>query len=211
MIVSHLHRFIFLKTRKTAGTSIEIALSRHCGPDDIITPVTPEDEVLRQQEGGRGPQHHDTEPPAYNHMPAQRVRRLVGEDVWRSYYKFAVERNPWDVVVSSFSYGLDHGSGTQTLRRLTEGPRLAKLARNAKVYRIDGQVAVDRVCRFESLESDLGEVWRHLGLPEPVALPHAKASSPRAGRHYREFYDEETAERVRQEFAATVETFGYRF
>ncbi|MEL6382956.1 MAG: chondroitin 4-O-sulfotransferase, partial [Cyanobacteria bacterium J06626_18] len=32
MIISHEYKFIFLKTRKTAGTSIEIALSKFCGP-----------------------------------------------------------------------------------------------------------------------------------------------------------------------------------
>jgi len=37
VIASHRHRFVFVKTRKTAGTSLEIALSRHCGPDDVVT------------------------------------------------------------------------------------------------------------------------------------------------------------------------------
>jgi len=37
MIVSHKHHFIFLKTRKTAGTSIELALRRIIGPEDIVT------------------------------------------------------------------------------------------------------------------------------------------------------------------------------
>jgi hypothetical protein len=32
VIVSHEHVFVFLKTEKTAGTSVEIALSRSCGP-----------------------------------------------------------------------------------------------------------------------------------------------------------------------------------
>ena len=55
MIVSHEHKFIFLKTKKTAGTSIELALSQLCGPDDIITPLTQIDEALRA--GGRGAQN----------------------------------------------------------------------------------------------------------------------------------------------------------
>lgn len=51
MIISHKHRFIFIKTRKTAGTSIEISLARYCGPDDIITPITLADEPLRGRFG----------------------------------------------------------------------------------------------------------------------------------------------------------------
>ena len=38
MIVSHKYKFIFIKTRKTAGTSIEYNLSKYLGKEDIITP-----------------------------------------------------------------------------------------------------------------------------------------------------------------------------
>ncbi|TAE78164.1 MAG: hypothetical protein EAZ84_02360 [Verrucomicrobia bacterium] len=41
MVISHKHRFIFIKTAKTAGTSIEAFLSPHCGPDDVFTPTFP--------------------------------------------------------------------------------------------------------------------------------------------------------------------------
>ncbi|MER7477408.1 hypothetical protein ABTX60_07095 [Streptomyces sp. NPDC126510] len=44
---------IFVRTRKTAGTSVEIALSRHAGQRDIITSKSPRDEALRATEGGR--------------------------------------------------------------------------------------------------------------------------------------------------------------
>ena len=52
MIVSHAHKFIFIKTKKTAGTAIEAALSELCGPDDVITPYRAESEGARK---GRGP------------------------------------------------------------------------------------------------------------------------------------------------------------
>ena len=49
MIISHKHQFIFIKTKKTAGTSIEIALSQFCGEKDIITTISEEDEQIRQE------------------------------------------------------------------------------------------------------------------------------------------------------------------
>jgi len=57
MIFSHKHRFIFIKGRKVAGTSIEIALSSYCGPQDIITPISPVDELKRLTHGGK-PQNY---------------------------------------------------------------------------------------------------------------------------------------------------------
>ena len=53
VIVSHKHRFVFIRCRQTASTSLEIALSRLCGPDDIVTPMHPRAELLRADLGGR--------------------------------------------------------------------------------------------------------------------------------------------------------------
>jgi hypothetical protein len=50
--------FLFIKSSKTAGTSIEIALSRHlCHPLDLITPFGTRDEFLRMAFGASSPRN----------------------------------------------------------------------------------------------------------------------------------------------------------
>ena len=44
MIISHSRKFIFVKTYKTAGSSLEIALSKYCAKGDVLTPVDSEEE-----------------------------------------------------------------------------------------------------------------------------------------------------------------------
>ena len=57
MIISHKYKFIFIKLRKTAGTSLEIALSQYCNKDDIITPISKDDENYRKSRGFSGPRN----------------------------------------------------------------------------------------------------------------------------------------------------------
>jgi len=53
MILSVAHKFIFVRGRKVGGTSVEIALSTLCGPDDIVPPLVARDERTRQALNGR--------------------------------------------------------------------------------------------------------------------------------------------------------------
>jgi len=215
VIVSHEHRFIFLKTRKTAGTSVEIALSRICGPEDIITPITETDEHLRKTLGGRPPQHY-TSPPlemkARAHLPANAVRRIVGTDVWESYFKFAIERNPWDAVVSLYYWRIRDNPTPVAFEDFVNSDEVPRWAeKNARIYRLQGQVVVDELCRFESLGRDVDGIWSTLGLPGAPELPRAKGDyRPREAR-YPTMYTPATAERVGDIFAAMTAEFGYGF
>ncbi len=126
MIVSHQHRFIFVKGTKVGGTSVEMALSAICGPDDIVTPVTPVDDKPRIERGNvprnyalrrateidyarrireATPEELDnvripmTESRFFNHMPLARAERMLGPAV-DAYTVVCVERNPYEKVIS---------------------------------------------------------------------------------------------------------------
>lgn len=207
MIASHAHRFVFVKTRKTAGTSLEIALSRHCGPTDIVTRISTEDEELRAAAGGVGPQNDDTDPSSYAHMGARRVIEVLGRETWDAYFTFAVERNPFDVVASSWRYSARKPSFTKTFAEFVRTPRrLDRLALNERLYRMGGQVVVDQVYRYEELPAAVADISSRLGLD--LDLPHAKQGS---GPHYRELYGPGDAEIVAARFERTIREFGYEF
>lgn len=220
VIVSHAHRFAFLKTRKTAGTSVEIALSTVCGPDDVITPVTDADERLRAECGGRPPQNYESPPlprKAFNHMPASMVRQLLGKQAWGDYFTFSVERNPWDAVVSLYHWrhrreNLGGDAEPPTFADFVHEPVVEELAvKNFRGYRINGEIAVDRVLRYEHLAEEFADVWTTLGLPGEPALPRAKAASRPRGPSYASYYDDESRARVAELFAAAIADFGYTF
>lgn len=226
MIVSHQHRFIFLKTTKTAGTSVEIALSQYCGPDDIITEMAPEDEAIRQQAGFPGPQHlrvplehyarddwirllRGRRAKYFNHIPAVRLRGWLPDDVWSDYFKFAIVRNPWDRAVSRYFW--NRTSPEETFSAFVDRGGLRKNVEGGfPVYSIDGEVAVDHVIEFESLSNGLGEVARKVGLGDSLELPWAK-SQYRDDRHYRELIDPAMRDRIARMFSEEIELFGYEF
>jgi hypothetical protein len=91
-------------------------------------------------------------------------------------------------------------------------PNIEQLAtRNYQAYHLKGEVAVDRVLRFESLADDLAGVWQHLSLPGEPLLPHAKSGARPSGSDYRDLYNDTSADLVRRVFARQITELGYEF
>ena len=88
MIASFSNNFIFLKTRKVGGTSLEIVLSSWCSGDDVCTALPPADERIRARFGGqkRNNLAPDGSVRFYNHLPAEDIRRELPE-LWDRAYQ----------------------------------------------------------------------------------------------------------------------------
>ncbi|WP_243397348.1 sulfotransferase family 2 domain-containing protein [Crocosphaera subtropica] len=102
VLVSHKHKFIYMKTRKTAGTSVEIFFEPFCRPpkqEAHFTDLIISDVGIVGARGGN-PNTKDW----FNHIPAYLVKEKLGLSKWDTYFKFCVIRNPWDKMVSTYWY-----------------------------------------------------------------------------------------------------------
>ncbi|WP_158971873.1 sulfotransferase family protein [Chachezhania sediminis] len=220
MLVSHTHRFIYFKTVKTAGTSVEMALQRYCLPPDMA-----EDTVQALKEaametetgivGKRGPSRPGVDH-WFNHMPAQRIRRQLDDPaIWNGYLKFCNIRNPWDKVVSWFHFRhpqaktLSHAETVASFRAWLPGTD--EVGRDFHIYSIDGKPVADDYIRYDRLEEDFTRICGKLDL-DPGILPRFKtAERGDAKIPYQDYYDDASRARVAQDFAPDIAAFGWTF
>jgi len=236
MIISHKYKFIFIKTRKTAGTSIETYLSRYCDKKDIITPVgnEPETEVhkSRNWKGFFNPfpelflfdgnvkslakpfKDFLFREKFYNHIPAYRVKARVPQKIWDSYYKFCVERNPWDKTISHYSMVNQRSNDGLTFDEYISKKNFCfnfPLYMDHKHQRI----IVDKVLKHENLYSELGEVFADIGIPfDGVLNVRAKSHYRKDKRPYQEVFSGEYKKHrdvIADAFKKEIELHGYSF
>jgi Sulfotransferase family len=191
-VISNIHEFIFIHINKTGGTSIEKAFQPDADQVDV----------------------------RHKHAPVA-FYKLTFPDQFRTYFKFAFVRNPWDWLVSRYHWSRDRQhlfdySFDEFLTRLKKRIRLSQTALwledealkpQLDRLTIKGAIAVDFVGRFENLQSDFDLVCCRLQI-EPRTLQHVHKTHH---AHYADYYSDENRKIVEQLYAADIATFGYRF
>ena len=147
----------------------------------------------------------------------------------RNYYKFAFCRNPWDRMVSLYSYCI---SGSEMYGKFNS-PKIEKI-KELFTFKLFCQMLgsgffignnfiwkahyrqqldfinvtnIDFIGRFENLQEDFYTVCDNAGIPRQE-LQHINKSNR---KHYTEYYDDETKQIVAEKYAKDIEYFGYKF
>jgi len=193
MLVSHRHKFIFLKTQKTASTSIEIGLSAFMGsPGDIITPISSEDEQLRRNLNAPGPRNYLASPIEYrvkdawrlasrfklkkrffNHIPAHLAQSRLPAPIWREYLIVSIERHPFDRAISSYYWRTRKMANPPSVNEYVLNAPSKELS-NWQIYSINDHIVANFMMRYETLGDDLLRLSELLRLPRPIELPEKK-------------------------------------
>lgn len=177
-VISAQHGFIFVKTTKTGGTSVEVELSKLVEKRAIVTPVIPPEPGHDPRNYRRGPLRK----PFYNHMPAALIRRYLGDKAFFGSYRFCVERDPITKCISHF-----HMLANSSLHRPGNLPPLSwaeyveagefPIDVDKYVDWVDGrrQLVVNEVIPYETMQEDLARIGRELGIGPINLSVRAKA------------------------------------
>lgn len=204
-MISHKHRCIFIHNPKCAGNSIAKAL-----------------QIGQYNHPNRGSVMYKLQ----YHQDLATHKRLLDKNIYNSYYKFSIVRNPFDRVVSAyFWYKHNDSKSTRRVRNILPDTftgyvlQLNKLQSHPviKVHShffcqydtvFNGHVTdLDFLGRFETLESDINIIAKALDITDLV-LPHINKKDR---SHYREYYTPETKRIVEDLFKLDLEHFNYEF
>ncbi|WP_289036294.1 sulfotransferase family 2 domain-containing protein [uncultured Roseibium sp.] len=176
MIISHSHKFIFIKTRKTAGSAIEIALSKFLGPNDIIT-----SSPLEGIEARNCPDELKNRYGFYDGHQGQDYIRKEFPNEWRNYYKFTSERHPVDKVLSGYRWSMVLNDKYRAIGIDVKKPKpnsLSEFLNSGRTpcdwtkYAKNDVVLVDTVIEHKKINDGYRHVCNEIGLPQN-SLPEA--------------------------------------
>lgn len=232
-IVSHKYKTIFLKTMKTAGSSVEAALVKVCDTKDWVAtgsdlePLdhsffhTPNRTVsaLPRERGLKRKISRVYVPPAwrlYQHSSAIDVKRNVGAAIWAEYYKITVERNPWDRMLSLWRWRNPTGalSFEEFLGGIEAGHEDHGLKgresswSNWPIYTIGDNIVADKVIIYSILEEDIERAFKSQGIPVVDPLPKLKAGHRHPTDEIGKLTDDQI-DRIGKLHLREVEAFGF--
>tara|TARA_Y100001938_G_C8099594_1_gene440605 strand:- start:1172 stop:1789 length:618 start_codon:yes stop_codon:yes gene_type:complete len=203
-VICFKHRCIFVHIPKTGGQSI----SRHFRKIGKIRGS----DTWSNRDPLRGP-------PRLAHLTAEEyvTGKHVTPQFFNSSFKFSFVRNPWQRVVSEFSWRkhlwkkISFDDWVKQLQFINTDDFCDK-KRHLKpqqefLYDDEENQLVDFIGRYENLQADFNTVLEELKL-SPSKLPYINRSSHKDYVHY---YNQESKQIIAQKYAKDIEYFGYEF
>lgn len=196
MIISHKYKFVFLHTRKTAGTSIEKALMPHLGPADVCTGSVM-DKVPRK----------NCPPNLKGHASHVRIKAIF--DYWdlSEYHWWCVERNSYEKAFSDWWFHriINSRYTTKLFKAFVEKNELSDWPRYYSAGRFQAEVI-----QFDKLHEEWPRLMRSLQLPEiDITKFRCKVAVNRPPLHY--VYTDQIKRMVANQCRNEIEAFGYEF
>jgi len=154
----------------------------------------------------------------HKHARAVDVLNKFGEEKIKEYYLFSFVRNPYDRLVSLYYYIRQSRThkNNQDLSNMSFSEFIDWYINQEPVKQIDyliepstGALLVDFIGKYENLAEDLKIIQNQTRI-NGGTLKHKKKSISRRSAELRDYYDDESAEKVSKYFSDDFDLLGYQ-
>ena len=223
MLVSHRYKFIYLKNRKVAGSSVESVFQKYCLPEGLEGSYSKFEDVVPSHFSNSGIiagrlSGYDAAIGWKPHSKADDVLKFLGEDLFYSYFKFSVIRNPFDKMVSKFWWRSEDCSLVEKQNDLKYiRDKFSKFVFNGgksmdwKVHTINNNPICDFYIKYEDLNNGVAKCFEKIGLKDNYVVPKFKSKTRLSKFKYQDYYTEDTKEVVEKIYKNEIDFFKYQF
>ena len=215
MIVSPGRNYIFVHIPKTGGPSLALALEARAMKEDLMLGDTPK----ARQRRGRWADLPPARGRLWKHATLADIEGAIDPDLIDRAFVFTLVRNPWDRLVSYWSWLAAQRFDNPQVRLarslpfadFVTHPDVAAALRAWPAARYvagsDGRERPALFIRLEHFAQDAAPLFAHLGFS--LDLPRENASDRPAD--WRGFYDSHLVDHVAEICESDIQRFGYRF
>lgn len=207
VLISHLKKFIYIKNSKVAGTSVEAYFERYCLDPNRNIKIVEKRNTEITKFGIIGNREDGISNKFYNLMSANEIKKLLSKDIFNSYFKFCVVRNPYDKMVSLYNMLKNRNKLKLSFEEFCKRHHCI----NYKRYFINNKSCIDFYIRFEYLKEDLEKVCNILNIKFDYSLLPKFKTQFRKDNDYRKYYTEETKKIVYEKHIKEFKMFNYKF
>ncbi len=205
MIFSESRQFIFFAVPKTGTHAVRAALRPHLSTSDW------EQQLRYGQQLSPLPKIAEIN---HGHVSYRQLSDVIGEETLQTLFSFAFTRHPFDrfVSVCAFLARTDasyNENPTEWMKRALQRPQFRQRVLAATQCSLlsdqDGNVKLDYVGRFETLQSDFDTICARIGLPM-VPLEFKNTSAHKA---FQKLLDDDLREILWKRYETDFVTFNY--
>ena len=214
MIISHKNKFIFIKPRKIAGTSITLLLERHCGSNDVVgkmDEITKENKLIYKARNIKAIDGYIIE--KHESIKNLLEHKIVTENMLSDYFTFTIERNSFEKVVSLYHFLKNKSTFKREYGNLSFSNFLLCDFNKSDfdLYTLNNKIVVDFVGQYHNLQNDFDFICNKIGIKNELYLFEEKVNFRNKNIHYSNYYNNSDIEICKDIYKREIKAFNYKF